>query len=580
MTLMTRLKYKYLAPPLSYLLFNPGPALAAWLTKSRLRSALIILAARLFRRDAVAGTNIFSPDLYRALNPKAPSGFAAALLWHLREGEPRDLQPTYFFHTAWFKRVYQEFLPPGVSPLLFFMLRQPALGLRPHWRRLYPNPKANFYRALITEPDGSLRMSDRRPIWEPGTERPAGHLKSPFEETGHDLEWGEVSLTGASSVAEAAARADRAAVESIYEAKPVKVTSLKGVVGPSTLCPRVWTKTGFSSYLARLKDIVAIGADTAVCLSDGTYARDGNQAVPPTKFFPAGQIFQRGWLPPDRLQFWRFKQLPRYERGLLLMSPPDYNYWHWLVEGLVRIFPLADRLNQGDLRDCPIFISQGMPVTHEEALRLLVPHNPIIKVDRQMAVRIEDALYPSEINRVYESLTGVWTNSDLRIDPTVLNGLRQLIMERVEPVAGRHYPDRIMIDRVGTPLRALVNRNMVCELAARYGFELIRPEQMSFVEQVAVFSRARHILVPGGAGATNIIFAARDAQIGIFCNDVPGHYLSMWPPLAAAAEARLFFICGQRAFVDERIMHDQMVIPPDLLIEYFTNAGLAPDPGR
>jgi len=566
--------YKFQAAFLSHLLFYSSPLASSFLKWVGLETLLQVTAVWLFRRQVVAGTNIFCPILYAKLNKKAQKSFFISLLTHLRTGEKEGLNPTYFFDTQWFQRQYADILPPGASPLVFFVLRQRRLNLMPHKQSLFQNIYGNFFRVLTTDSTGALRLTNRADISTSRISDDSGRYHF-FHELDGKVSWADLSLKSAVRISDWLAHNGQPA-EIIHHAVPARITALKQILGPHTLKTRTWTKCGYSSYLAKLDQVVAIGADTALCFPDGRIGRDGNLDCPATSIFTALAVFRFGksyWLPKDRLQCWRLSSMPEYERGLLLMTQTDFNYWHWLVEVLPRIVPIVDRLNQGDLKQCPIFVSKGMPRSHIEALRVLVPANPLFFMERQMTFKIRTALYPSEINRVYESGCGLWGNFDIRMDLTILRQLRNLVLTQLPPKPVAYYPRKIIIDREPGP-RALFNRDLVLAMVRKYGFELIKPENHSFVEQATIFNQATHILVPGGAGATNIMFASAGAQIGLFCNDTPDHILSLWPPLAEAAGADLTFICGKRAFIHEAGARDQIIIPPDLLDEFFKKAGL------
>jgi capsular polysaccharide biosynthesis protein len=47
----------------------------------------------------------------------------------------------------------------------------------------------------------------------------------------------------------------------------------------------------------------------------------------------------------------------------------------------------------------------------------------------------------------------------------------------------------------------------------RYGFETVRCEELSFYEQISIFSKAEIIAGPHGAGLANMIVAPKDARV-------------------------------------------------------------------
>ncbi|CAN5393766.1 hypothetical protein BH10PSE3_BH10PSE3_10950 [soil metagenome] len=71
---------------------------------------------------------------------------------------------------------------------------------------------------------------------------------------------------------------------------------------------------------------------------------------------------------------------------------------------------------------------------------------------------------------------------------------------------------RIFVRRPANEQRSIVNSEAVEALFTRRGFEVVHPA-MSPAEQVALFSQARLIAGPLGAGLSNLIFAPNDAEI-------------------------------------------------------------------
>ncbi|MBW8892421.1 MAG: glycosyltransferase family 61 protein [Burkholderiales bacterium] len=71
---------------------------------------------------------------------------------------------------------------------------------------------------------------------------------------------------------------------------------------------------------------------------------------------------------------------------------------------------------------------------------------------------------------------------------------------------------RIFVTRPANEQRSIINSQAIEAQFTRRGFEVVHPA-MPPAEQVALFSQARMIAGPLGAGLSNLIFAPRDAEI-------------------------------------------------------------------
>jgi len=73
--------------------------------------------------------------------------------------------------------------------------------------------------------------------------------------------------------------------------------------------------------------------------------------------------------------------------------------------------------------------------------------------------------------------------------------------------------ERIFISRQKANHRRIKNFGHVKRILESVGFETYVLEDMSFQNQVDLFSRAKHIVSAHGAGLTNLIFSPRDTSI-------------------------------------------------------------------
>jgi hypothetical protein len=93
--------------------------------------------------------------------------------------------------------------------------------------------------------------------------------------------------------------------------------------------------------------------------------------------------------------------------------------------------------------------------------------------------------------------------------PWVCDFLRARFLPKNLPAPDR----RLYISRALARRRRVVNESRVIERLARRGFELVTLENLSVLEQAALFARAEAIVAPHGAGLTNLVFCSPGAAV-------------------------------------------------------------------
>ena len=166
------------------------------------------------------------------------------------------------------------------------------------------------------------------------------------------------------------------------------------------------------------------------------------------------------------------------------------NYAHWLMDAL----PKADALVPGDTRltildkEAPPFQSQSA-----ELLGLKNLHVPTINLLR------------------FRELHFVSSTRSGSPDPRPLFRIRKRLQDAVglpHPCSGR----RLYISRQHAR-RRIVNGEDVEKVLTDFGFEEIFTEEMSFADQVRIFSEAAAIFGAHGAGTMNVVFAPAGSSL-------------------------------------------------------------------
>lgn len=168
------------------------------------------------------------------------------------------------------------------------------------------------------------------------------------------------------------------------------------------------------------------------------------------------------------------------------------NYWHLVVEHLSRLVATLDALALHNPRLKPVIVVCSLPNSlQKSAVDILglnvayVPPHQLIEIKRF-------ALYSS-----------TW------ISPQNILKMRRVFMPAAAKTCGAPQP-YIYIPR---STRALSNQNVLETWLASHGFVTTYLEQLTFTEQIAMFSTAKVIVGSHGAGMANMIWAPQGAVI-------------------------------------------------------------------
>ena len=107
--------------------------------------------------------------------------------------------------------------------------------------------------------------------------------------------------------------------------------------------------------------------------------------------------------------------------------------------------------------------------------------------------------------------------------PLACQWIRQRMLSNISKYeSSEHsFSPKIFISRRKTFGRQVINEDDVIEALSAFGFVSYTLEEMSFTDQVRLFSQAEIIVAPHGAGLTNIIFAQNPKIIELFGSSLP-----------------------------------------------------------
>lgn len=201
-------------------------------------------------------------------------------------------------------------------------------------------------------------------------------------------------------------------------------------------------------------------------------------------------------------------------QAALMKQTWDANYGHWIVDTLPRI---SHYQNSFDLSDTCVLVngstSPALQQMQAESLELFgISAVQLLPIDWQ-TTQVENLIYatPSSIPPLIKSRRSIEILSSLgdRLDPASL-----------ERFAGW---DRIYLTRNSYPRRRLINEDELLPAVEQAGYRVVVPESLSFADQVALFSRATHVVGNMGAAFSSLAFSPPGVRVLVLATQYMAH---------------------------------------------------------
>ena len=188
----------------------------------------------------------------------------------------------------------------------------------------------------------------------------------------------------------------------------------------------------------------------------------------------------------------------------VLSSLAGHVYYHWMFDILPRIELL--RLSGVDLQSLDWFVVnyKEKPFQKETLSWLGIPLNKVVSSDEYSFVEAEELIVPSFPGYLD------W------VPYGTVKFLRQTFLPKISLDNSQHSK-KIYVSRARARARQLINEESVTHFLSDLGFKTVFLEEMTVLEQVALFANARIIVSPHGSGLTNLAFCSpRTTVVEIF----------------------------------------------------------------
>jgi capsular polysaccharide biosynthesis protein len=253
-------------------------------------------------------------------------------------------------------------------------------------------------------------------------------------------------------------------------------------------------------FVCEIDDVDLVGPD-AVAVTHGGYVFENSLQYGKRLTTSCLRSLQHGVLP---VQSQWLRPNASIETAVSLVGPWADNYTHWFQDFLTRLEGVE--YYQATTGENPILLVPGdASVWMKDALRA-VGYSEDNWVEWPGGRVKVDRLIVSSVRR--EAMSEAEVHDRRRIySPTGIRWLRDRILANVEPVRTCEHSKRVYISRANALKRRVVNEDRVMDLLEEFEFNRYQPEELSFAEQVTLFSNAEAIVAPHGSGLMNQMFA-------------------------------------------------------------------------
>jgi capsular polysaccharide biosynthesis protein len=221
-------------------------------------------------------------------------------------------------------------------------------------------------------------------------------------------------------------------------------------------------------------------------------------------------------------------------------------YFHWLTDALTRLFVVRDRLDQLTLL-----------LPSEFATRDFVKSSLNV-----FGVKRVEFIRPNEVVKCRSLLMPTHTAPSGHFRDEVIQGVRTTLLNALGE--SHQGGERLYISRRLAGRRRIANETELTPVLEKFGFETVCAEELSFEQQVKLFSRARYLVSNHGAGLTNMLFM-RDGGAVLELRHVSDYINNCYFILASALKLEYYYqLCQAEGNSADAHTADLIVDPKEL----------------
>lgn len=220
-----------------------------------------------------------------------------------------------------------------------------------------------------------------------------------------------------------------------------------------------------------------------------------------------------------------FKKKNKIESGIWITDNFSYAYYHWVVECLTRLYDLDDKEKKQ-----PILL----PLRYKN---LSYVHQSIYLLG--FSVHYYNTKQPCYIKKlILPSITA----RGMFFSIESLSFQKKVFSNKI--VCNNIPYRKIYITRENSNSRKVLNEHQFVDFFKRYDIEVFNLENLSFIEQVKIFSETTLLIGPHGAGLANMLYLPKESIVLEIKNKYDD-YWNMFYGMASDLGHNFFYILAE-----------------------------------
>jgi capsular polysaccharide biosynthesis protein len=261
------------------------------------------------------------------------------------------------------------------------------------------------------------------------------------------------------------------------------------------------------------------------------------ESADPSLDFVSGQwdsVFGSAILTDRALVRLREKSTRRLREGVLLSGRNDDNWYHWMVEYLTRMF----QVDASVPTSAPFIVSSRTPRAGIEALETFADRE-IVVIDAALAHEVGRLHVLAPPVQVLDTTRVPWSQG-LSMNAAPLQEFRRRLGLGDHSLEGKGR--RVFLRRTSSR-RGLINEPQLAEISSRLGLELVDPSDLTWREQVDLFSSSSLLVGASGAVMANYLLMAPGSRVLALTSDSLADFV-LPAALAGISEAAFSYLTG------------------------------------
>jgi hypothetical protein len=250
------------------------------------------------------------------------------------------------------------------------------------------------------------------------------------------------------------------------------------------------------------------------------------------------------------------------KKAIFLIGRADENWYHLILDTLPRYLYLKA------LDDSiPVLIRSDLPLSSINFLKRILKRD-LIFINSGDIVKVEELFFVASRSTAYDSRP-IDSQEAVKFSPIAQKAFRKWILSASVPPLKKTFPEKLFISR-NSKYRNLLNAKKVEDEFRKSGFDIINPSNDFYDLQEHYYAKASHLVAPGGAGLTNMVFMQSHSTVTSLVS-WRGRGTRLWKKLAEACEIDLIELIGAPTNYSFKYMtrlHSNFILPLIIVRRY------------